>query len=132
DDVMRLLWQRFGRGFYQGGGLGIAEDAMPGLILEATGIDTRDFIERYAYGREDVPLDQLLPLQGIKMDWKVPSAAPALDARLHTSHGGTQIATVYEGGCAHAAGLSAGDTLLAINGLRVTDTASAERLLSAY
>src|SRR5690606_32263533 len=88
--------------------------------------------ERYAYGREDVPLEQLLPLQGIKMDWKVPSAAPALDARLRTSHGGTQIATVYEGGCAHAAGLSAGDTLLAINGLRVTDTASAERLLSAY
>ncbi|MDS1140275.1 PDZ domain-containing protein [Pusillimonas sp. SM2304] len=132
DDVMRLLWQRFGRDFYQGGGQGIAEDAMPALIQEATGVDTRDFIARYAYGREDVPLERLLPLQGIAMNWKAASAAPALDARLRSSHGETQIATVYEGGRAHAAGLSAGDTLLAINGLRVTDTASAERLLGAY
>src|SRR3546814_10998228 len=65
SDVMLLLWQRYGRDFYQGGGSGVAEDAMPGLILEATGVDTTDFIQRHAYGREDVPLEQLLPQQGI-------------------------------------------------------------------
>ncbi|NYT85042.1 M61 family metallopeptidase [Pollutimonas harenae] len=132
DDVMRLLWQRHGRDFYQDGACGVAEDAMPGLILEATGVDTTDFIQRHAYGREDVPLEQLLPRQGIAMSWKPASTTPSLDARLRSSHRETQIATVYEGGSAHRAGLSAGDTLLAINGLRVTDTISAERLLGAY
>lgn len=132
DDVMRLLWQRFGRDFYQGGGQGVAEDAMPGLILEATGVDTTAFIQRHAYGREDVPLERLLPLQGIGVVWKAASPTPTLDVRLRASHGETQIATVYEGGAAHAAGLSAGDTLLALNGLRVTDAASVERLLAAY
>lgn len=132
DDVMLLLWQRYGRDFYQGGGSGVAEDAMPGLILEATGVDTTDFIQRHAYGREDVPLEQLLPQQGISITWKSASSAPTLDARLRTSHGETQIATVYEGGSAHAAGLSAGDTILAINGLRVADATSVDRLLGAY
>src|SRR5690606_31106386 len=65
-------------------------------------------------------------------DWKAASTTPALDARLRTIHGQTQIATVHEGGSAHAAGLSAGDTLIAINGLRVTDAASVDRLLGAY
>src|SRR5690606_21842704 len=132
DDIMRRLWQRHGRDFYKDGCAGVAEDAMPGLILEATGVDTTDFIQRHAYGREDVPLEQLLPQQGIAMSWKAASSTPTLDARLRTSHGETQIATVYEGGSAHAAGLSAGDTLIAINGLRVTDAASVDRLLGAY
>src|SRR5690606_4725576 len=111
DDVMRLLWQRYGRDFYEDGTCGIAEDAMAGLILEATGVDTTDFIRRHAYGREDVPLEQLLQWQGIAMSWKAASATPSLDARLRSNHGETQIATVHEGGNAHAAGLSAGDTL---------------------
>lgn len=132
DDVMRLMWQRYGRDFYQGSGTGIAEDAMPGLILEATGVDTSEFIQRYAYGCEDVPLDELLSQQGITLNWKAASATPTLDARLRTIHGETQIATVHEGGCAHAAGLSAGDILLAINGLKVSDSASVDRLLGVY
>ena len=32
----------------------------------------------------------------------------------------------------HQAGLSAGDALIAIDGLRISDTASLERLLTAY
>jgi predicted metalloprotease with PDZ domain len=47
-------------------------------------------------------------------------------------NGQTQLATVYEGGAAHKAGLSAGDTLVAIDSLRVADHASLDRLLKAY
>ena len=137
DDVMRLLWERYGRDFYRGAGRGIAEEAMPRLIKAATGVDVSDFLARYVYGREDVPLERLLPLQGISMTWKSATDAPTLDLRLRTAHGETQIATVYEGGVAHAGagprgGLSAGDTLVAIDGLRVGDSASVERLLRAY
>lgn len=133
DDVMRLLWDRYGRDFYTGASdTGVAEDAMPALIEEATGVDVSDFIARYAYGREDVPLEQLLPLQGISINWGAPTTTPSLDLRLRTVHGETQIATVYEGGAAHAGGLSAGDTIVAVSGLRAGDSMSFERLLNAY
>src|SRR5690606_15284969 len=38
DDVMRLMWRRFGRDF-ETTGHGVPEDAMPGLVAEATGLD---------------------------------------------------------------------------------------------
>jgi len=129
---MRLMWQRYGRDFYSDSGTGIDENALPELVLAATGVDASDFIARYAYGTEDVPLAPLLQGQGVLMTWKPSSAAPALDARLRTSNGETHVATVYEGGAAHGAGLSAGDTLVAVNGLRVTDSASLDKLLRAY
>lgn len=132
DDVMRLLWRRYGRDFYIGGGTGIGEDDLPELVLAATGVDVSDFIARYAYGKEDIPLAPLLESQGVMLTWKSSSAAPTLDVRLRTTNGETQVATVYEGGAAHGAGLSAGDTVVAIDGLRVTDNASLDKLLRAY
>ncbi len=133
DDVMRLLWARFGRDFYQGGGArGIPEGAMVRLIREATGVDVSDFLARYVYGREDVPLDSLLQHQGITLRWKAASNLPSLDIRVRAEHGATHVATVFEDGAAHRGGLSAGDLLVAINGLRITDPASLDRLLGAY
>ena len=133
DDVMRLLWSRYGRDFYlDGGGKGVPENAMPRLIREATGVDVTDFLRRYVYGREDVPLRELLARQGIALHWKPASALPSLDARVRAEQGETRLATVFEGGAAHAAGLSAGDTLVAMDGLRITDPAALDRLLAAY
>lgn len=132
DDVMRLLWERYGRDFYRGASTGVPEDALPALVHEATGVDVSDFIARHAYGREDVPLDALLSSQGISMTWKPAAGVTSLDARVRSSHGETQLATVYEGGAAHTAGLSAGDALVAINGIRISDNASLERALHTY
>ena len=132
DDVMRLMWRRYGRRFYQGQGKGVPEDAMAGLVQEASGVDAADFIARYAYGREDVPLESLLAGQGIALSWKASSNTPSLDIRTRVDHEAVQIATVYEGGAGHQGGLSAGDTLVAVDGLRVTRDGGLERLLSAY
>ncbi|OWT59157.1 peptidase M61 [Candidimonas nitroreducens] len=133
DDVMRLLWERYGRDFYRSGaGRGLPENAMLRLVREATGVNVADFIERCVEGREDVPLQQLLPQQGIAMAWKAPSDTPTLDIRTRSQNGQTQIATVYENGAAHAAGLSAGDLLVAIGGLRVGEPATLDALLCAY
>src|SRR5690554_2975076 len=69
DDVMRYMWNRYGRDFYQGAPRGINEDSMADIVREATGVDTSDFIQRYAYGREDLPLAQLLDTQGVELTW---------------------------------------------------------------
>lgn len=132
DDVMRLLWQRYGRDFYQNGASGLAEDALPALIQEATGVDLTNFITRYAYGCEDVPVKKLLAAQGIRLSWETAATRPSIEARCRASADGLQLATAYEGGPAHQGGLSAGDTLVALNGLRLTDPASLDRLLDAY
>lgn len=132
DDVMRLLWQRYGRDFYQGSPQGLAEDELPALIREATGVDTRRFIARYAYGTADVPLAELLAPQGISLGWKTALNIPSLDVRTRTQGNAVTLATVLEGGAAHKAGLSAGDVLVAIDGLRVDSATVLEQLLSQY
>ncbi|MCJ9709324.1 PDZ domain-containing protein, partial [Bordetella hinzii] len=132
DDVMRLLWQRYGRDFYRGRPQGLGEDEFPALVREATGVDARRFIQRHAYGRADVPLAELLAPHGISVQWKTASPIPSLDVRTRKQGDSLVLATVFEGGAAHRAGLSAGDVLVAIDGLRVEAPAGLDVLLSQY
>ncbi|WP_094798391.1 M61 family metallopeptidase [Bordetella genomosp. 5] len=132
DDVMRLLWQRFGRDFYQGRAHGLAEDGLPALIQEATGVDTRRFIQRYAYGTADVPLTELLSAQGYALQFKAGLNIPSLDVRTRKQGDALALATVFEGGAAHKGGLSAGDVLVAIDGLKVEAPAGLDTLLAQY
>ena len=132
DDVMRLMWERHGRDFYTDGAPGVGEEDMPALIREATGFDATDFLSRYAYGREDVPLGELLQSQGITMSWKPAKDDIGLGARLRNAAGFCTIATVYEGEAAHQAGLSAGDLILAVEGVRIQDDKSLHSVLSRW
>lgn len=132
DDVMRLMWQRYGRDFYQGLPIGIAEDAMPALVLEATGVDVSELIQRYAEGREDPPLQELFALHHIELKAIVKDKTPTLNVRLKDSANEVLLATVYEGGAAHQAGLSAGDTLVALDSLRLRSQQQFQQLLERY
>ncbi|WP_298014276.1 PDZ domain-containing protein [uncultured Castellaniella sp.] len=129
DDVMRLLWTRYGRDFYRGRPRGVPEDALPALIQQATGVDLGDFIVRYAEGCADVPLKAALARAGIALTAEPENTRPTLDVRTRPDTGGLRLATVYEEGPAHRAGLSAGDLLIALDGLRITDAASLDTLL---
>ena len=132
DDVMRLMWQRYGREFYLGKMQGVREDEMPALVLDATGVDVSDFIARHADGREDVPVADLLATQGITTEWRSTNTTPSLDVRTRNQGGDVVLATVLEGGAAHHGGLSAQDVLVAIDGIRATAQAGVERLLARY
>jgi predicted metalloprotease with PDZ domain len=132
DDVMRLLWQRYGRDFYRGKPQGLPEDALPGLIREATGVDVRRFIARYVEGTADVPLAQLLSPHGISLQWEPSADTPTMDVRTRKQGDSLVLSTVFEGGAAHKAGLSAGDVLVAVDGLRVDAATGLEPLLARY
>lgn len=131
DDVMLHLWRHFGQNFYGGNTTqqGIAEDAMPALIEDATGVAVTDFLTRHVDGCEDVPLTELLAQTGITLKNDAASELPSLDVRTRAGSGGLELATVYKGGAAHRGGLSAGDQIVAINGLKVSDTTTLERIL---
>lgn len=136
DDVMRFMWNKYGRDFYKPGAgrsnLGVNETEMPELIMQATGVDTTEFIQQYAYGRADVPLKDLLSNEQVDLSKAKPKNLPSLDARIKSGHNSLSITTAYEGGAAHKGGLSAGDEIVAIAGLRVTDNASLNHILSRW
>lgn len=132
DDVMRLLWQRYGRDFYRSKPIGVPEDAMPALILEATGVDVTELIQRYAEGREDPPLTELFALHDLTLKERTTATTPSLDVRFKQTATELSIATTYEQGTAHLAGLSAGDVIVAVNNLRVQTQAQLEQHLAAY
>ena len=119
DDAMRLMWTRYGRDFYAGQRTGLGEDEFPALVEEATGIDVRDVVALWAYGTEELPLATLLARAGLVLGSDGGQSKAALGARLAVVGGETRLATVFTGGASHEAGLSAGDVLIAIDGLRV-------------
>ncbi|MDB5776991.1 MAG: peptidase [Herbaspirillum sp.] len=132
DDVMRALWQRYGRDFYSAkGGRGVEEEDVLALFEEVSGMRLAPFFKRYIHGVDDVPVGDLLAPFGVSLIAPDESAKPDLGARLTADGGDSRIASVYEGGAAHKAGLSAGDKLVAIDGLRVP-AAGVDGLLGRY
>lgn len=120
DDVMRGLWARYGRDFYEGGGTGVQEEEILALMEHWTGADLKRFFDRHIRGTDDVPLETLLPAFGVAYAAELPSSAkPWLGARITREGSDAKLAAVYEGGPALQAGLSAGDRLVALDGLRV-------------
>lgn len=131
DDVMRLLWKKFGRDFYiKSTQKGLREEKVVALIKEATGVDTEEFIQRHALGTEDIPLAKLWATQNIQLH-QTPSEQASLNIKTKTANGSCQISHVYEQGAAHLGGLSAGDIFVAIDNIRVDDK-NLDKLLSRY
>jgi predicted metalloprotease with PDZ domain len=132
DDVMRALWQRYGRKFYlDNGGIGVGEEEVEELIGEITGLELKRFFDRYVRGVEDLPLADLLGRAGVDVQDGRKKGAPALGARTSRDGNDCKLANVYEGGAAHRAGLSGGDLLIALDGVRVTAT-NLDTLLQRY
>ncbi|MCC6196734.1 MAG: M61 family metallopeptidase [Burkholderiales bacterium] len=126
DDLMRALWQRYGRQ-----GVGVPEDGIPALASELAGRDLTDFFARFVEGTEDPPLAELLADFGITFHLRPAAGAsdrggkPASGTAPKSAFGfrlGTEqrLAAVYRDGPAARAGLSANDILVAVAGLKAT------------
>ena len=133
DDVMRLAWRRYGRDFYArppGSRQGLPEDGFPELLAEPTGLRLDAEIRDWAEGTTELPLQQLFEPFGLDLKFEGADHAGArLAAKLRPRDGTLEVAQVVNGGPAHAAGLAAGDTLVAIDGLRVADENALKALL---
>lgn len=125
DDIMRALWQRHGKT-----GIGVADNDIRLLSEEISGINLRRFFADAVHGTAELPLKKLLAHFAIKLHWE-PAKVPSLGIKTTSENNDLKLATVYSQGAAQAAGLSAGDILLAIDGLRVTP-ASIDRQLARH
>jgi predicted metalloprotease with PDZ domain len=111
---MRLLWSRHGES-----GVGVAEDGVFAAVVELGGETLARWLKRAVNGTDDLPLAKLLKAVGVSLA-KTAAARPSLGVRLKSKAGKAVLAAVHEGSAAHRAGLSAGDELVAIDGLRVS------------
>ena len=126
DDVMRALWQRYGRA-----GRGVPERGIETLATEISGLDLEAQFDAWLRGTEDLPLTELLAQFGVKAErrpavseadtgGRVAGKPAAATLGLKLRPGETGVAFVTAGSPAQAAGLSAGDQLVALDGLRLT------------
>ena len=137
DDLMRTLWERHCE---TGGGVG--ENEIQAVAEELAGGSLGDFFALAVHGKEDLPLAELLAEFGVDMQWyparndddkgglwcDEPGVNYSLGLRLRSELGRCLITHVLEGGAAQAAGISAGDELLALHGLRITSENFPKRL----
>ncbi len=139
DALMRALWQRYGAL------RGVPEDGIAQLASELAGRDLGDFFARYVEGVEDPPFAALLAGAGVTLEFAAAKGARDRGGVRKTQGNGgddaqalpqatlgadivggsePRLQYVHTGGPAERAGLAAGDTLVAIDGLK----ASAERI----
>ena len=134
DDVMRALWQQYGRDFYAvdgESGRGVTEAEVDALFDSVTGLKLKRLLDRWVRGTEDLPLAKLLTPFGVTYIDQRKKGKLGIGARTVRDNTDCKVANVYEGGAAHQAGVSAGDILVAIDGLRVTGT-NLDGVLSRY
>jgi predicted metalloprotease with PDZ domain len=141
DDVMRLLWERYGQrdeAFPEEMAVGIR-----GLAEEVHGGSLEAFFTDYVGGTTELDYDHYLESAGLRLvsvtagepgrsDTAAMPEAPAesalphaaaeveIGARWREEAGRTVLSHVIDGTPAHRAGLNAGDELVALDGIRVT------------
>jgi len=128
DAVMRTLWQRHGE-YDQHRSVGVGDDDIRLLAEELSGLDLDRFFANAIDGTAELPLALLLKPFGIRLQRAEGSGTPTLGVTTKETGEELRLSTVYHGGPAQTSGLSAGDLLVAIDGLRVMP-ATVDRLLS--
>ena len=120
DDVMRALWRDYGAVF-EATGAGVPEDGVRRAAIAAAPRLARvleRFFDSAVDGTADLPLKALLAAVGL--DLKVAAGPKAsLGARTAPAGDGLRLTHVLDGGGAQAAGLSAGDIVVALNNLKI-------------
>jgi predicted metalloprotease with PDZ domain len=131
DHIMRVLWQRYGKP-----AIGLPEGAFETLAEEVTGLALKADFDTWIRSTVELDLAQTLRAFGVEL-YLLPadsasdmggviesppeSQAPrhVLGAKWQQSNGAIRLQQVYDGGAAQLAGLSAGDEILALDGLRM-------------
>jgi predicted metalloprotease with PDZ domain len=140
DDVMHGLWQA-----YRDNGRGVEPDTIQQLVSELAGADLSEFLQAMIYGTDELPLSQLLAEAGIDVTQRYAINAqdkggkPASDklpvvdlgAALKELDGGLAVLRVTEDGALQRAGVSAGDVIIAVDGLKLGQAQFESRLLRA-
>lgn len=132
DDVMRVLWERYGKT-----GTGVPEDGVETAAREIGGDELKTFFDKALRSTDELPLQELLHQAGVTMYLRAAEhpqdkggkrradGAPAVgvDSGLRFKADGNSliVIAVDAGGAAQRAGVSPGDKIIACNGLQASN-----------
>jgi predicted metalloprotease with PDZ domain len=140
DEVMRVLWEAYGKT-----GVGVPENEIEQLASELSGLDLRAFFDTALRGTEDLSLAPLLASVGVSYELRCSESSEdkggkpgkggrpgtVLGARLAANGKDAKLSHVFDDGAAQLAGLAAGDSIVAVDGIRVT-TSTLEKIIGSY
>ena len=89
------------------------------LAAEIGGAETGRWLQALVEGTDELPLEAWLKRVDVSLIWEAATTAPGLGVRTAADGDAVRLANVFDGGAAQAAGLSAGDVLVALDGLKV-------------
>ncbi len=126
DGVMHRLWalQRT-----------IGEDDVAQALADEAGVPPpgasswQALLDTWVHGTDDLPLADLLAQVGVTWQTSTPTTSQKIGVRLSETPQGLKVAAVMRGSPAEAAGLTAGDELLALDGWRLKKTDDWQTLL---
>jgi predicted metalloprotease with PDZ domain len=142
DTVMQVIWQRFGLTEH-----GLPEGAFEKIAAEVSGCSLKVFFDK-SLSVEELSIATYLGAAGIIVN-TFPAASveeiggkksaellnnpgsPLLEVKLKSGTSEVNIASVFEGGAAEAAGLAPGDIIVAVNGFKV-DRSRFETTIANY
>lgn len=127
DDVLRALWQRYGEPRVP------YPDELQPVFEEAAGVELGDIFEQQIRGTQDPDLRADLGFFGVELRTSADPATAtdgATGTWLGVAASGTKVSTVFDGSPAQVAGISPGDELIAVDGLRATSDGELRSLLS--
>ena len=128
DHVMQECWRRFGET-----GVGMQEHEFEAVCTELAGFSLQDFFDAAVRGTGELPLDQLLERHAIDVHYRASAGTRDKGGKAAgdtaqvwfgasvARRGDTAVVTaVGNGSPAEIAGISPGDELVALDGLRVS------------
>lgn len=133
DDFMRLLWTEYGRD-----ASGVTEKEIKSTLAVVGCSDVDDFFSSYIHGRAELPLAELFLRYGIAISWRiqadsrdfgggesdvsVPVSSVGLGGIVRDSPSGLEVVQVYAGGTLQGSGVASGDVIVAMDGLKASET----------
>ena len=138
DDVMRECWQKWGET-----GAGMTERGLEDVCSEVSGLDLGDFFDATVRGTGELALEPLLHEHGVSYRLRKSNGRDDkggvkadveqlpkvwLGANLIAQSGKAVFASLSNGGPAERAGVSPGDELVALDGIRVNESGSDTRI----
>lgn len=131
DKIMRTLWANYIPG------KGLAEGTLELLLYEASNksFAMKDLIYSALHTTQLLPLQESLNTIGLHLAWGLTDEAATVSLGIIIVPSSSQelvIQTVFDNSAAMKAGLSAKDVLVAIDGLRVANLLTLQKILESY
>ena len=118
DDALRMLY----KDFKTDPSKGYTGERVKQVCESVAGKNLDEFWEKYIRGTDELPLAEYLAKAGVELKDKNKENEIKLGILINKSGDNIILEEVYDGGSAYAAGLSTGDEIIAVDGIRATNT----------